>query len=205
MRGDLAAVAKQVGVPGDLLDACIDHRYGALGELEAGGVRCTVRQALEPWPVLGALARQEASGSRLMDSSTDRIEVALTGARAARTSVVVAGHTVPRVRRGAAWVGGVRWRAIPGSAGGLQPLAPVYAPLEIALVDRQTGAVLALARYHPWSPDGQPYDGFPRDLDDAAARRAARFEVVPVPRRPAPRRSASAPDGTTTLDLVRLP
>jgi uncharacterized protein (DUF2126 family) len=200
MRADLARVAAEVGLPDGLCDPLIDHRYGVLGVVEAPGVRCTVRQALEPWPVLGALARQETAGSRVMDSSTDRIEVALTGPRADRVLVVVAGRTVPRAKFGRAWIGGVRWRAIEASAGGLHPFAPLHAPLDLALVDRASSSVLAAARYHAWAPGGRLYDGFPRDLDDAAARRAARFEVL-APRR-GKKRGAPAPS-RTTLDLVR--
>ncbi len=199
MRADLAEVATEAGLPVGLVDPLLEHRYGVLGTLEAPGVRCTVRQALEPWPVVGALARQETAGSRVMDSSTDRVEVAITGPRADRVAVVVAGHTVPRAKVGRAWVGGVRWRPLAAASGGLHPFAPVHAPLELALVDRGSSAVLAAARYHAWSPDGQPYPGFPGDLEEAARRRAARFEHVPargVRRgRPAPARA--------TLDLVR--
>lgn len=199
MRADLARVAAEVGLPDGLCDPLLDHRYGILGVMEAPGVRCTVRQALEPWPVLGPLARQETAGSRVMDSSTDRVEVALSGPRVDRVAVVIAGRTVPRTRVGRAWVGGVRWRALPAAPGGLHPSAPVHAPLELALVDRASGTVLSAARYHAWAPGGLLYDGFPRDLDEAAARRAARFELLP----PGGRRKGSPAPRRTTLDLVR--
>jgi uncharacterized protein (DUF2126 family) len=207
MRADLARVLGDVGLPKGLLDSALEHRYPVLGTLEAPGVRCTVRQALEPWPVLGPLARQETAGSRQMDSSTDRIEVALTGPRAGDVAAVVAGRLVPGVLVGRAWVGGVRWRADRPSPGGLHPHAPIHAPLVLALVHRGTHEVLAAAGYHSWSPDGLPYPEFPADLSDAAARRKARFVAAATgpaePRRAKDKAPRSVPGEGMTLDLVR--
>ncbi len=199
MRADLAAVLSDLGLPAGLLDDAIDRRYPVLGVLEAPGVRAEVRPALEFWPVVGPLASQESAASRFVDSTVERIEIALSGPRASRVVAGVNGRPIAQIRVRASRVGAVRYRAAPPVPGGLQPLVPVHAPLEISLVDRASGRPLARARLHAWHPGGGGYASLPKDLAEAASRRRARFETVA----PGSRKVRLAdPHGVWTLDLL---
>ncbi len=197
VQGDLAA--HDLALPRDLFAPNLARRYPLLGTLAAPGVVAEVRQALEPWPVVGALATQEAAASRAIDSSTDRLEIRLSGPAAAGTMVVVGGRDVPaRPLEDGARVGGVRYRAAAPPPGGLAPTIAPHAPLTLALVDRANGATLAAARYHPWHPADGDWDALPRDAEEASRRCEARFE-----RRPADHaRWRAAPTQEWTLDLL---
>ena len=190
MRVDLESVLRDVGLPAGLLDPHLDHRYPVLGVLEAPGVRCEIRQALEFWSVIGPLAAQESAASRIVDSSTDRLEVRLLGARAASVAVLAAGLPVPTERVGRAQVGGVRYRASLAAAGGRHPLVEPQAPLELVLVDRASGRELARAVWHPWHPEGGAWPSLPHDADDAAQTPGSR------------RRKVGACPAGSTLDLL---
>jgi uncharacterized protein (DUF2126 family) len=182
-----------------------EFRFPVLGTLETrGGTVLELRQAIEPWHVLG----EESSGgatARFVDSSVERVEVKVRGAVPGRHIVACNGRRVPLRPTGTngELVAGVRYRAWrPPSA--LHPLINVHSPLVFDLFDRWSDRSIAGCTYHVAHPGGLSYDIFPRNGLEAEGRRAARF--LPFGHTPALR---SVPDEEQnplfpfTLDLRR--
>jgi uncharacterized protein (DUF2126 family) len=101
-----------LGLPPEPFRAFLELRCPVAGRIEADGAVLEVRNALEPWNVLG----EEPSGggtSRYVDSSVERIEVRVEGLVPDRHLVAVNGLELPLRATGRAGeaVGGVRFRA----------------------------------------------------------------------------------------------
>jgi uncharacterized protein (DUF2126 family)/transglutaminase-like putative cysteine protease len=158
-------------------DPHIQFRFPKIGAIAASGVQLELRQALEPWHVLG----EEASGggtARSVDSSLERLQVKTLGLTE-RYAVVCNGRTVPLHPTGIPGqaVAGVRYRAWqPPSC--LHPTIPVHTPLSFEIVDRWNERSVGGCRYHVMHPKGTVYPARPADASEAEARRAERFEVM---------------------------
>jgi uncharacterized protein (DUF2126 family)/transglutaminase-like putative cysteine protease len=182
----------------------LEFRFPLLGEIAVDSVTLELRDALEPWHVLG----EEASGSgtaRYVDSSVQRLQVRVDGMIGDRYAVVCNGYTVPlqSTEIDGTAVAGVRYRAwSPYSA--LHPTIGIQAPLSFDLVDRWSGRSLGGCRYHVIHPGGLAYETRPVNGAAAEARRRSRFETLAHSDgtivAPVLRRSAEYP---RTLDLRR--
>ena len=198
--------ARGVALPPEPYRAFLELRCPVAGRLDADGVSLEVRNALEPWPVLGE--EPGAGGtSRYVDSSVERIEVRVEGLVPERHEVLVNGIALPLRPTGAAGeaVGGVRFRAwAPPHA--LQPHLGIHHPLRLELLDGWARRAVAACAYHVWHPEGRAFQTPPLTRFEAAARRAQRFTVEGPSARPVqPRRVAPHPDMPYTLDLRRYP
>ena len=91
--------------------------------------------------------------------------------------LVCNGRTVPRTETDGQYVAGIRFRAWDNDRG-LHPTIPGQAPLVFDLYDRWSGRALGGCTYHAGHPSGVPYDGYPVNAQEAAARRRARFQAI---------------------------
>ena len=153
----------------------VEFRFPRIGVTRIGEVELELRVAGEPWPVLGQDAASGAT-ARYVDSSTERLQVRVTGYAPARHLLTANGHAVPLTATGTpgTYVAGVRYRAWqPWSA--LHPSLPVDSPLGFDLVDRASGVAVGGATYAVVHPGGRAYDTPPVNAAEAEARRGARF------------------------------
>ncbi|KAA0874614.1 transglutaminase family protein [Nitrincola tapanii] len=153
----------------------LEFRFPHYGDVIYDQVRIELRQAIEPWHVLG----EEVSGSgtaRYVDSSVERLQVKVFGFNPARHQLTCNGRRVPLQATGvnSEAVAAIRYRAWqPPSA--LHPMIPVHAPLVFDLVDTWNGRSLGGCTYHVSHPAGRNYESFPVNANEAEARRLARF------------------------------
>jgi uncharacterized protein (DUF2126 family) len=184
----------------------IDLRCPVVGNLVAGDVRLEVRNAIEPWHVLGEEATATGT-TRYVDSSVERIEILADGLVAERHRVLVNGQVLPLVPTGKAaqYVGGVRFRAW-APPHSLHPHLGIHHPVRLDVLDTWGKRSLGACAYHVWHPEGRAFDAPPLTRFEAAARRAQRFTVEPAKPWPVvPVPSSAHPDAPYTLDLRRYP
>ncbi|CAH0445622.1 hypothetical protein LMG10661_01826 [Ralstonia syzygii subsp. syzygii] len=181
-----------------------EFRFPLVGELHTGGISLTLRNALEPWHVMG---EEGAAGGtvRYVDSSVERLEARVLGLNDSRHVLTVNGVPLPLQPTGrvSEHVAGVRFRAW-SQASSLHPTIGVHAPLTFDLVDTWTGRSLGGCQYHVAHPGGRSYQTFPVNAYEAESRRRARFfttgHTPGAMQVPAPERSLEFP---FTLDLRR--
>ncbi|MCA0239795.1 MAG: transglutaminase family protein [Proteobacteria bacterium] len=152
-----------------------EFRFPLIGEVATMGLALTLRNALEPWHVMG---EEGAAGGtvRYVDSSLERLELKVSGLNDNRHLVTVNGQAVPLQPTGRVgeFVAGVRYRAWqPPSA--LHPTIASHAPLTFDIVDRWLQRSLGGCRYHVAHPGGRNYEVFPVNAYEAESRRLARF------------------------------
>ncbi len=166
------------------------------------GTTVELRQALEPWHVMG----EEAAGGgnvRYVDSSLERLQVKLTGLAPDRYALTCNGRRVPLRSTGTVgeFVGGVRYRAWQPSAA-LHPTIGVHAPLTFDLVDTWMQRSMGGCQYHVMHPGGLSHKAFPVNSFESESRRLARFfRIGHTPGTIAATDESPGPEHPFTLDL----
>jgi uncharacterized protein (DUF2126 family)/transglutaminase-like putative cysteine protease len=153
----------------------VEFRFPKLGDVALRAGRIELRQALEPWHVMGEAA---AGGGtvRYVDSSVERLEVKAGGLAPDRYAVTCNGHALPLrpTGREGEYVAGVRYKAWqPWSA--LHPKIGVHSPLTFDIVDTWRNRSEGGCRYHVVHPGGRSHETLPVNAFEAESRRLARF------------------------------
>jgi len=192
-------------LPSDAYRAFLEHRCPVVGALQAKDVRLEIRNAIEPWHVLGE-EMSTTGTARYVDSSMERVEVRAEGLVPERHAVTVNGLELPLRATGTVGehVGGVRFRAW-APPHSLHPHLGIHHPLRFDIVDTWAKRSLGACAYHVWHPEGRGYASPPLTRFEASARRAQRFTLEGQAVYPAtPRPTSAHGDAPYTLDLRRF-
>ncbi len=187
---------------GDAFDASLDFRFPLISTFATGGVKWTLRHALEPWPVMG----EHQGTGRTVDSSTERLELCAEGLDMGPELIAAANKVrlnMTPVDKNCA-VAGIRYRLF-DNPWGLQPHIKAHSPLRIEIIDKTSGKIVHALDFLNWKPLGEQYDGLPDTEDDARQRVAERLRARDdlVGSAAAARELDASPLAPVTLDLRR--
>jgi uncharacterized protein (DUF2126 family)/transglutaminase-like putative cysteine protease len=180
IREDLEDVIRELNDSGyplrpEWFASHFEFRFPRYGTIVQRGLEMEIRQAIEPWHVLGE-EPTPGGAARYVDSSLERMQVLVNGMIDLRHVVTCNGHRVPLHPTGTngQFVAGVRYRAWqPPNC--LHPTIGVHSPLVFDVVDTWSGRSIGGCTYYVAHPGGRHYDTFPVNAYEAESRRVARF------------------------------
>ncbi len=184
----------------------LGFRFPRYGTVAYDGIELELRQAIEPWHVLGEQVATTGM-SRYVDSSVERLQVKATRLNGERHVIACNGRAIPMTSTGRAgeFVAGVRYRAW-APPNSLHPTIGVHVPLVFDIVDLWNERSIGGCTYHVTHPGGRSYDVFPVNALEAEARRVARFQAMGhTPGAMVVKREARNPRFPATLDLRKAP
>ncbi len=209
LKRDLRAVIAFVNEHGfnvdeTLFDEIIDFRYPVIEKITTADAEIILRQAVEPWPVLGEQPTAAGTVARTVDASTDRIEILIKTLKPFEfPTLSVNGYRAPLViQDDHEAVCAVRYRLF-DLLHSLQPQVKAHSPLSFEIIDRQSGKITHAFDYLNWKPKSGKYDGLPRNQQEARARVLERIVHHPAKQGTAvqPRTFQSHKKAPYTLDL----
>ncbi len=152
-----------------------EFRFPLIGQVTYDGVNIELRQAIEPWHVLGEEVGA-GGAARYVDSSLERLQVKVQGLTSPRYLVLCNGRRLPLHPTGVPgeFVAGVRYRAWqPPSC--LHPTIAPHTPLVFDVYDTWNHRSIGGCTWHVAHPGGRSNETFPVNAYAAESRRAARF------------------------------
>jgi uncharacterized protein (DUF2126 family)/transglutaminase-like putative cysteine protease len=155
-----------------------EFRFPRVGTIQSAGITLSLRNALEPWHVMGEEGTPGGT-ARYVDSSLERIEVHVTGMNESRFVVTCNGQALPLQSTGTIgeYVAGVRYKAWnPPSS--LHPSIGIHVPLTFDIVDTWMKRSLGGCQYYVAHPGGLNPDTFPVNAYEAESRRMSRFAAM---------------------------
>ncbi len=181
-----------------------EFRFPRYGGAHFGPIEIELRQALEPWHVMG---EEGAIGGtvRYVDSSVERLQVLIRGLTSDRYILGCNGYRVPLASTGTngEFFAGVRFRAWK-SPSSLHPNLDVDSPLIFDLYDTWSNRAVAGCTYHVAHPGGRNFEAFPVNAYEAESRRLARFfDTGHTPGTSGMPTTVENPEFPMTLDLRR--
>ena len=162
----------------DWFDPHFEFRFPIFGKVVRQGVEIELRQALEPWHVLGE-ENTPGGTARYVDSSVERLQVLVRGMTSDRYVLTCNGQRVPlrATDDSDCTVAGIRYRAWqPPSC--LHPTIGVDTPLVFDLLDTWSERSVGGCTYHVAHPGGRSSEVFPVNAYEAESRRLARFSEL---------------------------
>jgi uncharacterized protein (DUF2126 family)/transglutaminase-like putative cysteine protease len=177
---DLDEVLRELGQAGfsfqkEWFAPHFEFRFPVAGRVNTAGMAVELRQAIEPWAVMG----EESAGggqARFVDSSLERLQLKVENFVPERYVVACNQHAIALHPTGTTgeYVAGVRYRAwqLPSA---LHPRIGVHAPLTFDIIDTWAGRALGGCTYYVAHPGGRAHDDRPRNALEAEGRRGARF------------------------------
>ncbi|MCA9136191.1 MAG: transglutaminase family protein [Planctomycetales bacterium] len=186
---DLDTVIAELNAGGFVIEDPIAERLTddapiVIGKHDLGPATIKIRQAIEFWPVIGSENGEEGT-FRMMDSSTQRVELMLELPESTRVSdhadwsLEIRGFDVPWVveeePRQVVLLRGVRYKTF-DSETTVTPLVKAIDPMEFIVTNRSMHRSWRIRLYN-WEPNQLPYDGLPSDLEVAQNRREERVLV----------------------------
>jgi uncharacterized protein (DUF2126 family) len=168
---------RQSGYPfmADWFAPHLEFRFPVFGRVCYESIDLELRQAMEPWYVLGE--EPGAGGTtRFVDSSLERVQVRVRGLIGERFAVGCNGRRLPLHPTGTQgeFVCGVRYRGWQPPRC-LHPTIPVHTPLVFDVIDLAAERSVGGCTYHVAHPGGRSYDTFPVNSNEAEGRRRSRF------------------------------
>ncbi|MGZ0656610.1 transglutaminase family protein [Coraliomargarita sp. W4R72] len=186
------------------LEPVLAFRCPSVGQLKVSGGHVDVRQAFESFPLMAEESQGENT-VRVVDNSSDRLQLTLSDDALVEEAVLlVNGVEVPFELVDGKMICGVRYKCA-SAYPALHPHVPIQSPLEFEWVSKSSGETMQAARYHYWNPFSPIYEGRPQNADEAAQRRAERWQEANdlVGRKPEQFQPKRAPEFKHTLDLRR--
>ena len=177
---DLAAMG--FGLPEVIQTLLLDDSDRLMDELDLGACKLVVQRALEFWPLVGDVASQESGNSRLIDSSTSRIQMILRPRSDAVTDlshwrVAYRNWNIPvRIETdeaGPLLIFAFKYRSFTPWRG-LHPSLQAQAPVALSLLNSASQEAWTLT-LHEWNPQSLPYEHLPEDWAESLVRRSERL------------------------------
>jgi uncharacterized protein (DUF2126 family) len=153
----------------------LEFRFPHFGSVQQRGLDLELRQAIEPWHVLG---EEPAGGGtvRFVDASLERLQVKVKGMIDNRHVVACNGIRIPLHPTGTngQFIAGVRYKAW-DAPNALHPTIKVHSPLVFDIHDTWSNRSIGGCTYHVSHPGGRNYQTLPVNAYEAEGRRIARF------------------------------